>query len=65
MHHSASNDQFAFHTCLMAPETGYSSFTTGCAHNGQLIMNINSKLKIFMIASNICIVLCEISLAET
>ena len=39
MHHSARNDQFAFHTCLMAPETDLSSFTTGCAHYRQLIHN--------------------------
>ena len=30
-HHSERNDQFAFHTSLLAPETDLSSFTTGCA----------------------------------
>ena len=40
MHRSAGNDQFAFHTFLLAPGTDQSSestFTTGRAHYGQLI----------------------------
>ena len=46
MHHSTRNDQFAFHTCLMAPETDQSSFTMGCAHYGQLILLV---LRLFVI----------------
>ena len=37
MHLSARNDQFAFHTFLMAPETDLATFTTVCVHYGRLI----------------------------
>ena len=37
MHHSAGNDQFAFHTFLLAPSTDKSTLTTGRAHYDQLI----------------------------
>ena len=33
-------DQFAFHTFLLAPDTDLSTFTTGRAPCGQLIVNI-------------------------
>ena len=43
MHHSARNDQFFFHTFLLALETDYSKFTTGCAHYRQLIWAFVAK----------------------
>ena len=39
MHHSAGNDQFAFHTFLLALDTDLFTFTKGRAHKyGQLIL---------------------------
>ena len=40
MHHSAGNDQFAFQIFLLAPNTDLSTFVTGRAHYGQLILNL-------------------------
>ena len=37
MHDSAGNDEFAFRTFLLAPDTDKFTFTTGRAHYGQLI----------------------------
>ena len=37
MYHSAGNDQFAFHTFLLAPDTDLSTFTIGHTLYGQLI----------------------------
>ena len=36
MHNSAGNDQFAFHTYLLAPDTDESTFASGRAHWCQL-----------------------------
>ena len=38
MHHSAGNDQFAFKTFLLAPDTDQSTFNTGRAHYGKSII---------------------------
>ena len=59
MHHSARNDQFAFNTCLLAPETDKSSFDTGCAYYGQLItVAFDRNYPIFIAAKHLplCIV---------
>ena len=38
LHHYAGNDQLAFHSLVLTPDTDYSTFTKGCAHYGQLIL---------------------------
>ena len=40
MQHSAGNDQFAFHTFLLALDTDKSTFTKGRAHYSQLIFDL-------------------------
>ena len=37
-HHSAGNEQFAFHTLFLTPGTDQSMFITGRAHYSQLIL---------------------------
>ena len=51
MPHSAGNDQFAFHTFHLAPDTDQSMFTTDHAHYGQLI-SINYAYHTFPPAPN-------------
>ena len=41
MYHLAGNDQFAFHTFILAPDTDLSTFTIGHALYGQLIPLFN------------------------
>ena len=43
VHNSTGNDQFTFHTYLLAPDTDLSTFTTGRVHYGQLIYLLTVK----------------------
>ena len=51
MHHSAGNDQFAFFTFPLAPDTDKSTFTSDHAHYGQLI-SINFAFQQFPLAAD-------------
>ena len=51
LHHSARNNQFPFHTFLLAPEIDYSTFTTDCVHYRQLIYTFCYKIELVIALS--------------